>query len=495
MEFQAAADLAGQPIFEPQSARENLDELGFPVEAVGEANSYTCPVGRGPGVAVLLLRKKELDALDKSALLKLTIQGGTGPALEIRHLTFRGATCILPGDRTDEQLLYRAEFADRRYRLQLRQQSLFSANLRDSEIPSNYFYSSMDSGSPWTWNSLCEYLWEQNSEMGDWLGFPPGYTAPANNPENLQWVGVSYFEMLCDVLERLRLILLYDPTRPGQLVAPYAFQVVIWGGSSVSFDEAIQAATPIDDAYNMAGYVGVPYRVTVQFPRQDEGFGRETRAVNPWYAVEAGSDVMLAAAGFNPAKLDQATRIVLQDDMTARFSSAGAVQNLSTLQARATERATDFYNQMNGTDWPPAKRTVYTGAVPNILPCAKCERVTWFDDGSGWKTETSNAAANTLRLKPTIPVQYGASTRLVKVETAGSFPNGGQRVYKCSVWKPTISAGSENATFTAVATPDLLYAASFRDGILIYKAFYLAIAVDGVWMIDNVATFVEDVVP
>lgn len=88
--------------------------------------------------------------------------------------------------------------------------------------------------------------------------------------------------------------------------------------------------------------------------------------------------------------------------------------------------------------------------------------------------------------------------RVVKViqETGGSpgsFPNGILKVYKCLPCTVTFSeVEGSNVTITPAVNVDrAIYCGNFRHNYIVLNAFYMVFCINGLYVLDNQAAFLE----
>jgi len=363
---------AGKTCTDPTEVFFSMAQFGQAVpESFYRANSYQNPLGGEPGEGYCILSRKDIDALDKNAVHEFIADAdlGTASKLECAEVIFIKATRLIPGEPGDPKAPYLVHFADRRWELKnprFVQACDASYNVPLPGVQGEYDEDSLQwelngvellGGVPWEWEEVVRDLWDLVGTLGTYPELP---YEPHGIPQNLQYVGVSAYEALNEVLARLSCSLRYDQTnaefsivRIGAADFPFARAVKKWSKKRKTEDDEI-----IEGARGKA-----PYGVTVFFhvwePPAALAKSHSIDIVGPFTTEEAVEDI------YHP----------LWDDMLAELDADGEVSNLVELGVRAKERADQYFEQLvaGGT----RVHRVYSGIVTDFLPGSVCKGVAW----------------------------------------------------------------------------------------------------------------------
>ncbi len=99
-------------------------------------------------------------------------------------------------------------------------------------------------------------------------------------------------------------------------------------------------------------------------------------------------------------------------------------------------------------------------------------------------------------MSDTLGLMRGDFIRVVKVieDEPGSFPLGTRKVYKCLPCKIEF-AESEGATVDVTPAVDVdraIYAGNIRHNYVVLGGFYMVYRVNGLYVLDNQMTFLEN---
>ena len=208
---------------------------------------------------------------------------------------------------------------------------------------------------------------------------------PGALPEGWQFIGVSAWEAYHQVLERLGCAFALDPTRTR---TPRVFRRGKADSALAPAEARYRDRLLVDDELIEGTRAKVPSKVRVVFHIDHEHYGTEqtTRptTVNPATDAVHVIDVLDpdATTGVQPDSV-----ALLYDDLPALLSYLGSISNSSALQARADERAADFYRQLRSGG--ALKHKTYSGIINDaaFLPGNRLAGVAWYDFGDGLKTE------------------------------------------------------------------------------------------------------------
>jgi len=330
------------------------------------ANSYTCQRGFAPGVAYLLMAKRDVDAIDKNAAHTITFSAGA-EYVRLVKMYFVKATCM--SGLISETSPYLVELRDCRVlcemtsynkRINVRQ-SL--APIGSETTPDLYYSESLNSGALWTWNTLVANIWT-TMPSGVTATAPTFPVTPEGSPENLRFDGYSAWEALKVVLRVNQMTLAYDPSsgefsivKPDDQNGEELGLLVDVHGRRVYDFEPIEG-----DAAKEVEKVDVVFRVVDKYTGQGWDQSRDDRS------FEGDVHIETVATGIAGAVVG--TRRIVRDSMLAIKLENGSIDNTSELSSRATQLAGALYATHT-------KINRYYGLVTSIVPGAGIGMVRW----------------------------------------------------------------------------------------------------------------------
>ena len=353
------------PVIDPKQLSDACRGRRIPVDLwYGKANLFRTQPGRVPGRGQFLLMKSDLDSLTLTTDHTLTF-ADDGNTLTIQRLTIVGAECVVPGAPNDPSRVYLVDVVDRRWHL-ARVPINLGYNLTDRTGTGTYLTGTTNSGTAWTWATLVANLL---STLGISAGSLP--FTPHGTPENFEFWGYSAWYALNDILDRIACTIDYDHTtdtfrlvRVGSpsagdstALATLQTQPLKWDGAPVDVLRAVQ-----------------PAGVRVLF-RKDPP---PTDGSSPFYDIT----VSLSGSG-----VVSDTVVTVRDDLTALLPSGTTPTNVSTLNARASERASDWQRKLQNRDRRVLQ--VYRDLQPSSLTVlgSLATETTWEDRSEGLGTE------------------------------------------------------------------------------------------------------------
>ena len=376
------SDVLQFPLCDPRAVRENRHRFRRDALPLLErVNSFYCPVGRWPSRGYILLPRAEYNRLDKySTNLRLYID----KLAPLTGLAIVGAHCVTRGLASDANALYLIEVTDARGILW---NKWFSAptdietigyNCRSPAYPQAYYVNTLNSGTPWTWDSMVSDLWAQLSILGTYTGLP---SVPLGAPEDLWCSGVAAWPLLCNTLAKLGLVITADH------IAGYA---IVTAGAADSLFSALQTIyiPNLEDDLEWldVGAARVPKTVTVFFKRRNDIYGTEETvrrdalqwATTPYYSYTGDAPVEFVNA---------VGKHFIWDDFTVRYDMDNIPDTNDTITADAIakERIIQYFGRITG-----AMTQVYAGALPFVTG-SLVDGILWSQDFSnqkrqGWKT-------------------------------------------------------------------------------------------------------------
>lgn len=383
----------GKNCLDPGTLAEQIDEHNLPNDFWYRANSYECPRGPDPGRAWFLITRKDLDAIDKNLFVPAIFRSNQGN-VTIAKLLFFKATCMSAGiSPTDQAAAYLAEFVDPRHVLAMStigsgtagagQYNCRLGAVEGATSTDLYFSESLNSGSLWTWAGLIADLWAKlpSGPAGSAPTLP--YT-PDGSPEGFRFVGVSAWQALHEVLEKISCTTKYNPITN-------LFSIIKLGSTQSSLTSTLDglAERLLYSFWPVEGNAArVPETIRVFFHRYDEHFAvtidtprTGSASMQPAYSVDKASGSSGAIAG---------TILSLWDDLPAIYDKTATLTNSSALSARATEVAANLVLSMTTGDARMKRK--FSGIVDTVLPGEEITKTIWRDygEGEGVVTEVMN---------------------------------------------------------------------------------------------------------
>lgn len=387
------------PLYDARSARE--ERARFRRDEIPElslANGLYVPAGRYPTRGWILLARTDYDKLDRYST-SLELECGDPRVADnvstLKNLAIVQAQCVTRGIVADKNALYLVELTDGRGILcnQWFQFPITAAyNIRALPYPDKFYDDTMNSGSPWTWETMLQDMWlEMTAFLGTWPGLPSDYT-PHGTPEGWWFSGVPAWIALCDVLDHLGLTVACDLT----LDNPYT--IVRSGIADTSFDSlTTKYATHLEDDMEWidVGAGRVPATVEVLFRRRNEVYGTEETvrydslqwATTAYYTVSINApSTFTGASGLHH----------IWSDLTVRYDMDGSplAADVTLANARAQVVVDDYFATIYDQTLGRMSRR-YAGALP-FATGSRVDGVSWVmnyrDPWAGWQTRLSRGA-------------------------------------------------------------------------------------------------------
>lgn len=212
-------EFGGFPVYSASATAGNLSLFGLDPGQISNANSFSCPRGRLAGTGWLLMDRGSVDQLQSGVHeLKLTKD------LSLRNLLLVSSKTLFPNTRTGtlEDLLL-CRIADVRHLLLLGSHIDRSYNVRSTVDTSRFFPETIretDPDRPWSWCEILHDLWKQVRESVPESVRPlpvclelPETLPSATLPNRYIFHDVSAWSALCDVVESIGMVMVYDPIR------------------------------------------------------------------------------------------------------------------------------------------------------------------------------------------------------------------------------------------------------------------------------------------
>lgn len=355
----------GYPLVDPRFVRAHRERFRRDMlPLIERANSLYIPVGLFPVKGWILIERSVLNKLSKYLnTFELQLDSFVTPAMTFSGLSIVQSQCVTTGVSADPNAIYLVELTDNRGILcnkWFEYPTISYYNVLSPAYPDNYYDSSLNSGTAWTWDGMVSNLWAQ---INGFLGatYPGLPISPANQPINWIFPGTGCYRALCQVLEHIGCTVTCDLTS----AKPYG--IVQEGGS----DTAFSSLTTLYDKYKEddqewidEGSGRVPGWVKVCFHRVNQYYGTEEEIRRDSLQWETGSiySVTVAAPVFFTGALGTA---ILWDDFAVRYDINGnpLAADVATAATIATNRVNQFYDRIySGTQG--YMRRVYSGVLP-----------------------------------------------------------------------------------------------------------------------------------
>lgn len=344
---------------------QNMQPAQYP-DANGLANRYRCPRGMEPGRASVLMLKRDLDKLALNAAQTLVVTSGN--VCTFPGLYFVSARRVSRGHQADPLGCQLVELADVRHQLATMTACEKFINVRCPAPPATsgaslYYADSLASGTTiYTWQTALAALWPSIAGAVPTIPY-----SPSGTPENFRFVGVSAWQAVHEVLEKIGCTTARNPFTG-------VFSIVRMGAAQADFTTAKQRNQIylIDSDHYESAAGKIPATIRVFFHRQEVSYGIEKDtirgagqwAMDPAYSVDVATNRTGAIAG---------TVVPLWDDLPALTLHDGSISNSSDCSTRATARATEWLAQQ---DTPPWSRR-YSGCLTDFVPGAQVLEVCW----------------------------------------------------------------------------------------------------------------------
>jgi len=377
--------LGGKRCVYPDAPILDAERNGTPQGFVGKANSFTCPRGKEPGEAWLLMVDRDYQDLSVSSLHELLWAEG-GQKLTVPSLLIDSSHVLNAGKRSDDKRLRLLKCVDKR---RIFQNSSISQqyNVR-IPAPSTtsgtglYYTDSLDSASLWTWQTMVTDIW--NNMSSTYRGTAPTLAdTPDGTPEGFRFVGVSAWDALFVVLGKLQMTVAYDPIADSFTIVDSGLSQE--GLAKAKTDAANTLVYDFDPEVNTP--LTEPATIRVFFPRREVAHGIEIDSADssnwentPYVSKDTASGISDAAAG---------TIVAIWDDLQALVDASGSNTNSAALVTRAAEVADDYASRVSVSD--NRDKLLYAGITTTMLPGEEVREVKWRDygDGDGLITEVT----------------------------------------------------------------------------------------------------------
>jgi hypothetical protein len=382
--------LSGVPLIDATGARENRSRFHrSTIERIDLANSIHVPTGRWASRGWVLVDRKgysKLNLYSTSHILDI------GDTVVLQNLSIVQAQCVTRGLSSDPNAIYLVELTDDRGILlnDWFQFPLTTAyNIWAPAYPGTYYSWSTNSGSPWTWGTMLQDMWnkmntlDSGNVLGPWPGLP---TVPTSVPEGFWFPGVQGWTAFCDVIEYLGYTVACDLTQTNP------FTIVVPGNIDTQFTTLSKANIPTDDLeWIDIGAGRIPSYVVVLFRRRNQVYGTEETVrsdgsqwlANAYYSVTVNAPITFTGA---------VGAHYMWSDFTVEYdqNSNPLSTDVVTANTIAQERVLQYFNRIYRQTLGYMTRT-YAGALP-FATGARVDGVKWWMSEIGWRTELVRGA-------------------------------------------------------------------------------------------------------
>lgn len=421
--------IAGKKALHPLPLYEACEELGLPDDFWGRANSLSCPVGMQPGSAWFLVGKIDGIAISANTLQNIIWTDGTTATTFKNYVLCKAVIVGLDGDNKAPYLM---EFRDKRQILKMAAVDK-EYNVRrttrqgDSGTTDLFYTSSLNSGSPWTWQTMFADLWallpSAIASTAPTLA-TSGYV-PADQPENWRFHG-SAWEAIGVILEATNNVLCLDPIADTFTVQRIGATQT--GLSSAKSDLSNAGRRMLDDTpLTDLNLSSAPEKIRFYFPKRLElesslfDTAANVHLVTPYYTVDKSTGLTGAQTG---------TVLPYRANYIAEIDADGSTVNNSTaLGTFADELKTKIVDRINlGTE---NGIVIYSGIATTIKPGCEAHEVVWRDYGDdfGCVTEVMrNPELGKPRDVPQIQLLPFTGEILIKNTTGADMTSGSNTV-------------------------------------------------------------------
>ena len=406
----------------PDEINQACAAQGLPTLPVGKANSFRCTLGSEPGRGWVLMTRGVLEVMGLNQLHDLTFDNGKDPEIIVKDLVvISPIVCVTPG--WGNQLLkdpnsaYLVELADVRYfaaNSRWKQPTILNTayNVLAPAATKEYYQDTLRPGGlRYTWQTMLNDLWILVAvpELGPSPQMP--VTARVGFPKNFRFHGVSAWQAYNEVLTHLNYAFALNPLNPAATRSSLVQLGQLGQGSTLGQAQINRRGRLIWDLYPEVNDRSLfPEKVRVFFPSIREHYGTEEstgwaansqESTTPLYSVTLTSAVPNTQAG---------SIAHVYDDLPAIFDFAYAITNQVDLDARAAERANDFYRTL--TVFGSIIHQRYAGFLKDagFLPGPWLSGVAWMDTGGGAASPQGGWVTEIIRhMPPWNPSQWKAS--------------------------------------------------------------------------------------
>lgn len=417
------------------------------------ANRFKIEIGEKPGSGCVLMIQSDADNLIQGATYSLiigvgdTTENAVKRYVELKNVVFHHYERVYPGDIEDENsLVYvfltdirfylNKSFIDRFYNIhpidQANDWSSNSASSADSSSSAywsrssaNYYPSTLggsgsssSSNAIWKWANILTDIWSKIGSV--YAGSAPIVpcsllTEMDETPDRIRYNAISAYSAYCQALKRLGISVAFDPYYGG--MTSQSSSSSSGSSSSCAWRESpfywvvprnddpnaqIVASTydkiTLHTDYSLeSDFVFIPDQINVCFNAEYTGSTTEQYHLRKYYVGTYTFAQYLIDKSLSPDDYETlaGTIEIIWGDLDARFPTYPADAypanpvlspiNKKTLDRRAAELGRRFYDLRTT---PETFSKTYSGCLPVRLS-GLVHEIEWYDDGTGWKTQTT----------------------------------------------------------------------------------------------------------
>jgi len=340
------------------------------------ANSYHCPRGMQPGLANVVLKRSQVDALNFETAHTLTFVAQE--TVTLRGLRVLQAQNLMPSATTQLDTPCLVTLADPRYVLLNLTSVNKNYNVPVDEQPHGsagieYFTDTTDAGTPWTWQGIVDDLWDQMP--ASLAGAAPTIPSPpATDPINYCFAGLSAWEAACIVFGDLGLAAYYNPLSLSFGLAAYGG---IQSGLSNSLARVNRREFDTFASYGLSTHV--PETIKVAFRKRQSMHSSPT-----WMEISGGplsSAVVIKDVLTHVAGAIAGTVVTIHDSMPVELDVNGSVTNDADLQTRADAVALSWINRAKSSAGTIRGDRRVAGIINDVYPGEELAAVKWANYG------------------------------------------------------------------------------------------------------------------
>lgn len=392
----AYTTINGREVIDPKKLIEYFTQRGLPVgQWWGKANRFICPVGPAPGVGYVLVRKAVLDKLDFTGFNN-SLQFTESRSVNIEHLAIISPPEAVTGAAEAEaDTVYLVELHDKRAFAKYGQVNSAYNVMHPGYANRSYFKRTLKNNqTPWTWQTLIDDLASKIPIMGGGID-TSAVSLPTTLPEGYDFQGCSAWDALIQVAHDIQCVpdlditgtfrLLYEATE----TMPVSLQTLLSTNAVRIQDQALTDKRPLS-----------PEKVAVYFIRRDHAFQLSSdlfEATPKTYQRNRSFYEIIKTihlAGSETARKITGCTVVVHDSLQARYTSAGVLENLTELDARAQEIAERLRSRYDNR----IDHRIYTGVIP-FFHVSSLAATSWYDIGKGVYTEIVLAPSSAVEVK------------------------------------------------------------------------------------------------
>lgn len=409
MADQVTCTFGGRQCLNPYTLRRTAEANGWDISSWWDKrpNGFSLFQSRAVGIGYVLMRKQDVDALDRSNKQAFVLACGS-QSLTLPAMVFVEAKSVYAFSATSyADTPYLVEFADKR--ILATKESFFARtgsiakqafNVR-AHVPTDtsgaglYTYSSLKSGTAYTWQEVIDTVWKACTEnnaatLTNW-SFPTGLTLPATpdgTPENLIFCGMNCWDAFQTLLDRLSLCLDYNP-----IADTFALNKLGTTQSSLSsLSQYNSQLAAIQDTIRNP-ILRNPAQYYVDFPYKQDQVGNKNYIGGSSGDDQEAIDTIDFAAGAVASSSPKAGNYLPVRDTLDKLAGSSTIVTARTtaVSNRATAVATEIKNRLENAGTPLRKK--FIGIITATLTGSQVRGVRWEDTGdpiNGVTTEIWN---------------------------------------------------------------------------------------------------------